>query len=427
MALGHGCMVLERWFFIGLALVALGNGGFKPSVSAQVSDLYPENSPLRERGFAIFYAGINVGAFLAPLACGHLAETVSYHAAFGLAGVGMILALFIYLIGLRFLPPSKAEARGCGRMNSSGGRGYESQGEMPISASVAFASSHMTIAQWASLSALCAFTIPFWAVYAQLGNTLVLVLRDHTERSLGGGRLEIPVSWLQALNPCLCILILQPLSSFWARQSSRGTAPSPTTKMGIGCALLATAYVGIGVVAATYGSGAAPAPAGSAAAASRGRSLRGGGSLRGTSVDPFVQGVPSWRMPLLPVLMAITLMTVGEIYVSPVGLALVCSTSGGSSAALGVWFVSGGMGGALAGYLGAFYSHVPIHRFLMGLGIVSALASACFLFAGPILQEHAAGGRALRVQVHAAAVDEETVVLVESGYLGHETVESHCR
>mmetsp|Transcript_3392 Transcript_3392/g.4988 ORF Transcript_3392/g.4988 Transcript_3392/m.4988 type:complete len:121 (+) Transcript_3392:1-363(+) len=120
-------------------------------------------------------------------------------------------------------------------------------------------------------------------------------------------------------------------------------------------------------------------------------------------------------------------MTVGEIYVSPVGLALVCSTSGGSSAALGVWFVSGGMGGALAGYLGAFYSHVPIHRFLMGLGIVSALASACFLFAGPILQEHAAGGRALRVQVHAAAVDEETVVLVESGYLGHETVESHCR
>jgi len=305
MALGHACMVWERCFLLGLALVALGNGGFKPSVSSQVrstsghslavcvnpfdlclcsllccvrcfithppitthpisyvyiymcvcvsilsspllqvSDLYPEHSPFRERGFAIFYSGINLGALLAPILCGGLASRSSYHAAFGLAGVGMLIGLGTYLLGWRYLPPPRAGAylrrdtkpALCGAAGGAGG------------------AAPMGFRRWASLLLLCLLTVPFWAVYAQLGNTLVLFLRDHTQRAPWPGGAPIPVAWLQSLNPCLCLFALPPLSAHWARRAARRAEPAPTRKMALGCTLLAAAYALLGIAAAAAGS-----------------------------------------------------------------------------------------------------------------------------------------------------------------------------
>ena len=109
MTAAHFCMAFDYFFLIGLSLLVLGNGAFKPTISAQLSHLYddPELAPLREGAFALYYMAINFGALLAPLACGYLQEYVSFHAGFGAAGVGMVFGLIVYVSQLHHLPKEK--------------------------------------------------------------------------------------------------------------------------------------------------------------------------------------------------------------------------------------------------------------------------------------------------------------------------------
>src|SRR5690242_15845817 len=104
MALGHFMMAFERLFLLALFVLILGNGAFKPNISTQVGTLYAPGDPRRDRAFSIFYVGINIGAFLAPLVCGTLGEEVGWHYGFAAAGVGMCIGLAIYLYGLPLLP-----------------------------------------------------------------------------------------------------------------------------------------------------------------------------------------------------------------------------------------------------------------------------------------------------------------------------------
>src|SRR5262245_8250237 len=104
MAAGHFMMAFEPLFLFALIALILGNGCFKPNMSAQVGTLYGPGDPRRDRAYSIFYVGINLGAFLAPLVCGTLGEEVGWHWGFGVAGVGMIIALITYLVGLH--PPA---------------------------------------------------------------------------------------------------------------------------------------------------------------------------------------------------------------------------------------------------------------------------------------------------------------------------------
>src|SRR4029453_1672381 len=98
MAIGHFMMAFERLFLIALIFLILGNGAFKPNISTRVGSLYPPGDRRRDRAFSIFYVGINLGAFLAPLICGTLGEELGWHYGFTAAGIGMTLALVIYLI-----------------------------------------------------------------------------------------------------------------------------------------------------------------------------------------------------------------------------------------------------------------------------------------------------------------------------------------
>src|SRR5499426_9866 len=106
MAIGHFMMAFEPLFLFALLALILGNGCFKPNMSAQVGTLYQHGDPRRDRAYSIFYVGINLGAFLAPLVCGTLGEEVGWHYGFGAAGVGMTAGLLIYLYALasRALP-----------------------------------------------------------------------------------------------------------------------------------------------------------------------------------------------------------------------------------------------------------------------------------------------------------------------------------
>src|SRR5262245_28522641 len=104
MAIGHFMMAFEPLFLFALLMLILGNGAFKPNISTQVGGLYAPDDPRRDRAFSIFYVGINLGAFLAPLVCGTLGEWVGWHYGFGAAGIGMTIGLAIYLYATRLLP-----------------------------------------------------------------------------------------------------------------------------------------------------------------------------------------------------------------------------------------------------------------------------------------------------------------------------------
>src|SRR5499427_7087041 len=107
MAIGHFMMAFESLFLLALTMLILGNGAFKPNMSAQVGGLYARGDPRRDRAYSIFYVGINLGAFLAPLVCGTLGEQLGWHYGFTAAGVGMTIALAIYLYAMPALPPDE--------------------------------------------------------------------------------------------------------------------------------------------------------------------------------------------------------------------------------------------------------------------------------------------------------------------------------
>ena len=111
MAIGHFMMAFEPLFLLALLVLILGNGAFKPNISTQVGTLYAPGDPRRDRAFSIFYVGINLGAFLAPLVCGTLGEELGWHYGFGAAGIGMTIGLAIYLYASRDAAARRAKPR----------------------------------------------------------------------------------------------------------------------------------------------------------------------------------------------------------------------------------------------------------------------------------------------------------------------------
>src|ERR1700757_151894 len=182
MAFGHFMMAVEQLFLFALLALILGNGCFKPNISIQVGGLYPAGDPRRDRAYSIFYVGINLGAFLAPLICGTLGERAGWHYGFAAAGVGMLIGLAIYLYALPRLPA----------------------GALAKAADVERAP--LTRDEWRGVVAILTLFVPtalFWATYEQAGNTIALWADANTDRTINflGASAEIPTTWFQAFNP----------------------------------------------------------------------------------------------------------------------------------------------------------------------------------------------------------------------------------
>src|SRR6266849_534742 len=172
MAIGHFMMAFEALFLIALLMLILGIGAFKPNISTQVGALYSPDDHRRDRAYSIFYVGINVGAFLAPLVCGALAIQYGWHYGFGAAGVGMLLSLGIYLYGSPALPQDEMQ------------RDEKQKDERPRAsewggAKTPFAPAERRAAL--AIIAVCATVTLFWAAYDQQGNTILLWAEDFTD------------------------------------------------------------------------------------------------------------------------------------------------------------------------------------------------------------------------------------------------------
>jgi POT family proton-dependent oligopeptide transporter len=154
MALGHFMMAFEPLFLFALTMLILGNGAFKPNMSAQVGTLYAPGDQRRDRAYSIFYVGINLGAFFAPLVCGTLGEDLGWHYGFTAAGVGMTVALAIYLYAMHELPPDELHKAVAARIENK-----------PLDRN-----------EWRAILALVALFVPttlFWATQLCCGRTTI--------------------------------------------------------------------------------------------------------------------------------------------------------------------------------------------------------------------------------------------------------------
>lgn len=321
MAIGHFLMAVQSMFFPALLFLILGNGCFKPNISTQVGLLYPEGDHRRDSAFTIFYMGINLGAFFSPLVCGTLGQTVGWDWGFGAAGVGMLVGLGIYHFGKHLLPPDQLTQKAA---SSAPAEKIET-----------------TAAEWKAIGALvflCIVNIVFWAAYEQQGNTLQLWADQNTSWRFFG--VTLPSTWYQSFNPLFIFLFAPVMDMFWGWQDKRGREPSSVTKMGIGSLLLGASFVVM-------------------IAASR-------------VVAPDAKGSLFWLV------MTTWILTMGELYLSPIGLSLVTKIAPARmvSMLMGMWFLSSFFGNYLAGFIGGYYNVMTKEAFfalLTGLGVGSSL------------------------------------------------------
>jgi len=330
MAIAEFTLMEPRLLFVGLFLLIIGNGFFKPNISTQVGNLYKAGDNRIDRAYSIFYVGINVGAFFSPLVCGTLAEDPAwgYKWGFCAAGIGMVIGQLIYLFALRTLPKDRVERTRAG-----------AETKKPLSST-----------DWKAVVALILLCIPttlFWATYEQQGNTINLWAEQFTNRAFIPGFVnwQIPVTWFQAFNPFMIFAFTPLVVGLWGRQAGRGKEPRTVIKMALGNFLLAMSYL----------------------------------IMAGAAFVTGPDGHASW----LWLLAFFAVITLGELYLSPIGLALVARVSPPQilSAMMGLWFITSFTGNQLQGYIGSYFSRMDKVSFFLlcaGLGMLASVVTWAF-------------------------------------------------
>lgn len=295
---------------IGLVLIILGNGFFKPNISSIVGELYEPNDPRRDGGFTIFYMGINLGAFFAPFVCGFLGERIAWKYGFAAAGVGMLIGLVWYLltqnkylghIGMQ--PVSKDTSANHDELNKP-----------------------LTQEDWDKIKAIFTFVffaVFFFAFFEQAGTSLTFFAEEATNRWINLpfiGKWQVPTSYFQAINPIFIVLIAPFFSKMWINMGKKGKEPSIPNKFGWGLFLQGLGFLFIAVAAWFF--------------------------LKDSSPVSMI-----WITALY------MFCTLGELCLSPVGLSMVTKLAPAKfmSLLMGVWLMSSFFGNLLAGWLASYY------------------------------------------------------------------------
>ncbi|HEU5303442.1 MAG TPA: peptide MFS transporter [Gemmatimonadales bacterium] len=233
LSLSHGGAA----FYLGLALIVLGGGFFKPNGYTMVGQLYRPADPRRDSGFTVYYMAINVGALLGPLACAWLAAAPGYGWSYGFAaaGVAMTLGLGFYLWARRTLlrgvglpPPRRRDTPAPAR-----------PGPLQLSRD--------ELDRVIAVAIITVFVVFFWLAFEQAGSSLNVFAAQRTDRVIEGwlgGALpggEIPAAWFLAINPLFILLLAPLMAALWRRLGPR--APSTPAKMALGLTLLGLAYL----------------------------------------------------------------------------------------------------------------------------------------------------------------------------------------
>ena len=237
MAAGQFLMVFESTFVIALVCLVFGAGFIKGNIAAQVGALYPEDHVRRDEAFQIFVLAVNAGVITAPLVCGTLGELVGWRYGFIAAGIGMLLAIGIYLSGRRYLPAETLQTR-----NGPAGAA-------------------LTRSEWRRITALVAL-VPIIAVAFvinnQIFNAYIVWAQETANLSLFGWRM--PVTWLLSYDAGVSTLFLALAVFFWRRLAKRGIAPHELTKIALGCAISILGALWLALAAYVSGTGKVALP-----------------------------------------------------------------------------------------------------------------------------------------------------------------------
>ncbi|MEN1784233.1 MAG: peptide MFS transporter [Bacteroidota bacterium] len=283
LSIGHGVLALEPlWaYYTGLGFVILGVGMLKPNISTMVGGLYAQNDIRRDKGFSIFYVGINLGSFLASLTVGLVAAAYGWHYGFGLAGIGMLAGLVVYLYGQRYLvhvgnAPTAEEKSGDISLGTLFAQLFRSPLQLGIvmvmlayaiyagftyeSDSWGYGALFIFLALITGLMmmiyknlntkveqdrfvvlllSLC-MVIVFWGSFEQMGGLMNLYAQYKTDRSLLGW--EVPAAWFQSANPGFIILFAVAVAGFWARRKLKGKEATSLFKMAVGVVVMGIGF-----------------------------------------------------------------------------------------------------------------------------------------------------------------------------------------
>ena len=364
---GHGILAVEEmWaFYTGLGLIIAGVGLLKPNISTMVGGLYKEGDIRRDKGFTIFYIGINLGAFLSSLIVGYVGENIGWHYGFGLAGIAMALGLIVYLWGQKYLTNvgnllSKVELDEGASLSNLFGELFKSPVQLIISVLLLGVSIWgwielgfgygllflfltlvvaMMLMVYKDLTSqimkdryvvmLLSFTlvIVFWGAFEQAGGLMNIYALDKTDRilpfSLPLIGNEVPASFFQSLNALFIILFGVIVANYWAKRKLKNKEASSIFKMATGVIIMGLGFVFMAAASHEYASNGAAA--------------------------------------MYWLVLAYLLHTIGELCSSPVALSFITKLAPVRYASLmmGVYFAATGLGNKVAGVIGEFSQGEP--------------------------------------------------------------------
>lgn len=379
---GHGVLVLtDTWaFYTGLGLVILGVGLLKPNISTMVGGLYKEGDVRRDKGFSIFYIGINLGSLLATLIVGIVVAEYGWHTGFGLAGIAMLLGLVVYLIGQPYLKNvgNLVKTEKTDVNNVSYGKLYgelfKSKSQLVITAILAILSFvGWYFLGWAYgllflfLTAITALllmiykelptqvfkdrflvlllsffmVIIFWGAFEQAGGLMNLYTDAKTNRNLMGW--EVPTIMFQSLNAAFIILFAVGVANIWAKRKLKNKEASSIFKMATGIIIMGFGFLFMVFAALQY-------------------------EEQGSSAMYWL-------------VFAYLFHTIGELCLSPVALSFITKLAPVKYASLmmGVYFAASGLGNKVAGIIGESASDYGELNVFLGIFIFTAVIGGLFI------------------------------------------------
>jgi POT family proton-dependent oligopeptide transporter len=326
MTAGPFSLAFDNSFLLALLLLILGAGLLRGNLPAQVKSLYADGDRRSADAFQIYYVGINLGAFIAPIVTGALAKYYSWHLGFGFAGFGMLIGLVLYLLGSRHLP---REARRSASPEAA-------QDKIPLTSDER--------RRLIALLLLCPLITCFWIAQSQVWNVYNLWVRDHLDIMIGA--FEMPIPWLQSLDGLSPILVMPIFLALWRRQAKTGSEPDDLGKMAIGCLIF-------------------------------------GGACAWLALAPFASGEDG-RAPLLWAVAFHLSSDIGWLYLAPIAMAFfaVQAPARLRGTMLGVNYLNAFFGSVISGRIGGLYEQISptlfwlLHAAIVAGGGLCLLASA---------------------------------------------------
>lgn len=327
LCVGHLVLALPgiSAFYAGLGLIIAGVGLLKPNISTMVGGLYEQGDDRRDKGFNIFYMGINIGALLAGVIVGTIGETKGWHYGFGLAGIGMLFGQAVYMWGQKHL-------EGVGdRPSKSNSKDVSAAAQKPMS----------KIEKDRTLVLFLAFfiVIIFWGAFEQAGGLLNVYAKEKTDLVWG-----FKATWFQSLNPLYIILFAIPVANFWILMKKKGKESSSLFKMAVG-----TIIMGWGFLFMVF------------------------------AANQNLDGEKAWMGWLV---LAYLFHTVGELCASPVALSFITKLAPvkWASFMMGAYFAATGLGNKVAGKIGEESVHLGEKPIFIGVAVFCTVFGLMVIF-----------------------------------------------